>query len=607
MLSRLLYLIKVYLLTAVIFIAGKVAFMLANGVGHAFTVGDVWDVVRHGFTLDLSTSLYLIIVPFLVTMASVWWQNYKLQRLILRIYYALMAIALMLAFVADTSLYPFWGFKLDASCLQYLATPEEAGASVSGLYLLVRLAIILIGAFVIWWLYSHIPLWSQKPQKRLWATLGGILLIPVIIIGIRGGLDESTTNIGQVYYSQDQFLNHSAVNPVFSFFESFEKTVSEIVDYDFYSATECQQLLEGCFPTESILTDTLLNTQRPNVVVILMESASEVFSDAMPRLQQLKREGISFDNCYGNTYRTDRGTVSTLSGYPSFPTMSVMKMPKRAESLPSIARSLQGEGYKTSYLYGGDINFTNMRSYLIATGWERLHWKADYTPEDQNTAKWGVRDDITFRTLYQQICEADTTKRFLMGYSTLSSHEPWDVPDVRRQGDRKTRRQGDFDEKQNAFYYLDQCIGDFIDKLKATPQWKDLLIVLIPDHGINYKDIDETRQVRNHIPMVWIGGAVKAPKRISRVCSQSDFAATLLGQMGIRHDDYTFSRDVLSENYTRRFAYHCYNNGFSIVDSTGFTVFDLTSEKTVVGSSTEAVSLGKAILQTTSNDLKQRQ
>ena len=607
MLSRLLYLIKVYLLTVVIFIAGKVAFMLANGEGHAFTVGDVWDVVRHGLTLDLSTSLYLIIVPFLVSMASVWWQNNKLQRLILRIYYALMAIALMLAFVADTSLYPFWGFKLDASCLQYLATPEEAGASVSGLYLLVRLAIILIGAFVIWWLYNHIPLWNQKSQKRLWATLGGILLIPVIIIGIRGGIDESTTNIGQVYYSQDQFLNHSAVNPLFSFFESFEKTVSEIVDYDFYSATECQQLLEGCFPTESILTDTLLNTPRPNVVVILMESASEVFSDAMPRLLQLKREGISFDNCYGNTYRTDRGTVSTLSGYPSFPTMSVMKMPKRAESLPSIARSLQGEGYKTSYLYGGDINFTNMRSYLIATGWERLHWKADYTPEEQNTAKWGVRDDITFQTLYQQICEADTSKRFLMGYSTLSSHEPWDVPDVRRQGDRKTRRQGDFDEKQNAFYYLDQCIGDFIDKLKATPQWKDLLIVLIPDHGINYKDIDETRQVRNHIPMVWIGGAVKAPKRISRVCSQSDFAATLLGQMGIQHDDYTFSRDVLSQNYTRRFAYHCYNNGFSIVDSAGFTVFDLTSEKTVVGSSTEAVSLGKAILQTTSNDLKQRQ
>ena len=183
--------------------------------------------------------------------------------------------------------------------------------------------------------------------------------------------------------------------------------------------------------------------------------------------------------------------------------MSVMKMANRAAALPSIARTLQHEGYATSYLYGGDINFTNMRSYLIATGWERLHWKANYTNKEQKSAKWGVRDDITFQTLYKQICTADTTRHFLMGYSTLSSHEPWDVP--------KTRRQGSFDEIQNAFSYLDDCLGDFVDKLKTTPYWDNLLIVLLPDHGINYKDLDESRQERNHIPLVWIGGAVKSP------------------------------------------------------------------------------------------------
>ena len=202
--QRLVYLIKVYLLTVVIFIAAKVVFMLANSEGHAFTIGDVWDVVRYGLTLDLSTSLYLLIMPFLMALASLWWNNYKWQRLILRIYYAIIATALILTFVADTSLYPYWGFKLDASCLQYLETPEEAGASVSALYLVVRLVIIILGAIVIWWLYSLIPLWNNKSRNRILASLGGILLIPVIIIGIRGGLDESTTNIGQVYYSQNQ-------------------------------------------------------------------------------------------------------------------------------------------------------------------------------------------------------------------------------------------------------------------------------------------------------------------------------------------------------------------------------------------------------------------
>jgi phosphoglycerol transferase MdoB-like AlkP superfamily enzyme len=178
----------------------------------------------------------------------------------------------------------------------------------------------------------------------------------------------------------------------------------------------------------------------------------------MPNLNRLKRKGIWFSHCYGNSFRTDRGTVCALSGYPSFPTTSVMKIPKKAGTLPSIAKTLQKAGYATSYLYGGDINFTNMRSYLIATGWEQLHWKADYTSEEQSSAKWGVRDDITFKTLFDQICATDSTQRFLMGYSTLSSHEPWDVP-IHKYNDKE----------KNAFSYLDDCIGKFVSQLKGTP------------------------------------------------------------------------------------------------------------------------------------------
>ena len=99
------------MLTVVVFIAAKVVFMLACREGHAFTTADIWQVVRHGLSLDLSTALYFLIVPFLVTLASVWW---RVPRWVLKMYYALIAIAFALAFVADTSLYNFWGFKLDA-------------------------------------------------------------------------------------------------------------------------------------------------------------------------------------------------------------------------------------------------------------------------------------------------------------------------------------------------------------------------------------------------------------------------------------------------------------------------------------------------------------
>ena len=221
--QRLLYLCKFFLITVMLFIMAKIAFMLLDHEGHAFTVSDMFDVIWHGLTLDLSTALYILIVPFLVTLVSLWWDGKVLTK-ILRAYYILLAIILMLAFVADTSLYPFWGFKLDSTCLQYFDSPAEMRASVSGFYMTARLLIIIAGSVLIYQLYKRIPLWRKSPAYRQGATAGSLLLIPLFIIGIRGGLDESTTNVGQVYFSQNQFLNHAAVNPVFSFFSSFEKT-----------------------------------------------------------------------------------------------------------------------------------------------------------------------------------------------------------------------------------------------------------------------------------------------------------------------------------------------------------------------------------------------
>jgi len=599
--QRLWYLLKVNILLLLIFMVAKMLFMFFNHEGHDFTAGDVCDVLRHGLSLDFSTSLYLMIVPFLTTLVSVWWNKTVVLRRILLGYYVFIALALALAFVADTSLYPFWGFKLDASCLQFLSTPGDAFASVSIGYLLVRLlGLIVLMGLIGWSLYRIKPLFRDCRHPWL-TTLLFLLLMPLMVIGIRGGTDESTTNIGQVYYSQNQFLNHAAVNSVFSFLSSFEKTANHIVDYDYIDSKECETLMRQLYPTTSTDTDTLLTTTRPNVVIVLMESAGDVFSKAMPNLQRLKEEGIDFTNCYGNTWRTDRGTVCTYSGYPSFPTSSVMKMPQKTNHLPSIASALQQEGYKTSYLYGGDINFTNMRSYLIATGWEQLTWKADYSGEEQRTAEWGVRDDITFNTLYNQIlainAETDTTQRFLFGFSTLSSHEPWDVPMQQLK-----------EEIPNAFYYLDHCIGEFIDKLKQSPQWKNLLVIFLPDHSIDYGGMTEAMQQRNKIPMVWVGGAVKGPRKVTKYCNQTDLAATLLAQMQLPHQQFRWSRDVLSSSYSYPFIVHNYNNGFSVADSTGFVVYDLDSKRLLTNESRDATRLermGKAILQGTTSDLKQ--
>ena len=604
---RVKFLTATYLWTLLVFIVAKVCFMLFCQDGHEFSFGDIWQVISHGLSLDLSTALYFLIVPFLVVMVSVWWDGKILSR-ILQIYFLLIAFAFALAFVADTSLYPFWGFKLDASCLQYLDTPTEAMASVTTAYLVWRVIAILITSLIISIGYLYIVRTLRTKQTthtfaKVRETIFYLICIPLIVIGIRGGLGESTTNIGQVYFTQNQFLNHSAVNPVFSFLASFEKSASNNTIYNYMDDQVCEQIISSLYNTESIDCDTLLNTQTPNIILILLEGCGGEFTeiggrkDVTPHLNQLANEGVYFTNCYGNSWRTDRGTVCAWSGYPSFPSMSVMKIPSKSRTMPNIAKTLKEErGYNTFYLYGGDINFTNMRSYLIAGGFEQLMWKEDYTSQEQKTAQWGVCDEITFKSLFD--LSQHQKSPFLIGFSTLSSHAPWDVP-IRKFDD----------EILNAMYYLDQCLGDFIERFRQTKVWDNTLVILLPDHGIPYKDIDERHPLMNHIPMIWVGGAVKAPRRIEQVCNQTDLPATLLGQLGLNHDDFTFSRDVLSKSYTQPFAINTYTEGFSVNDSVGYVNYDLIGDRICVRQGQhidELLQRGRAILQAASKDLDKR-
>jgi phosphoglycerol transferase MdoB-like AlkP superfamily enzyme len=618
MAKRALFLLKTYLWTLLIFVAAKIAFMLCNGADHPVTFSDMYDVVRHGLSLDLSTSLYILSVPFLLMMLSVWTGFKRWLRLILLSFFAIISLAMALAVVADTSLYPFWGFKLDASCLQYLETPTEAMASVTTAYLVWRVIVTLVVTLLIFIGYKNAVrtlrtkstnVTDQEYERyglkvaHILETIFYLICIPLIVIGIRGGLGESTTNIGQVYYSQNQFLNHSAVNPVFSFFASFEKTATNNVSYHFIDDSECEKIISRLYNTESTGNDTLLTTQTPNIVIILLESLGGTFTeiggmdDVTPNLNRLAHEGIYFANCYGNTWRTDRGTVCTWSGYPSFPTMSVMKIPSKSMTLPNIARTLSDErNYHTHYLYGGDINFTNMRSYLVSGGFQQLTWQQDYSADEQKSARWGVRDDITFGTLYD-LCTT-LPQPYLIGFSTLSSHAPWDVPINKFE-----------DEILNAFYYLDQCVGNFMKRLRQSPVWNNTLVIMLPDHGLPYKNIDETNPLKNHIPMIWTGGAVKAPQRIGQICNQTDLPATLLGQMGISHKDFTFSRDVMSKSYTNPIAINTYDDGFSIYDDSNFVNYDFISNRVVASQGLDQERLirqAKAILQAASKDLNKR-
>lgn len=606
--KRIAYISLYFFTVLLIFILQKPLFMLYNGsIEKGFGFADYMQVMVHGASLDAATAGYLTAFPFLLVLISIWFRKFPLKK-ILYGYYILAAALISIIFVVDMALYTFWGFKLDASVFLYIDSPKEALASVSVGFILLRvLAILLLIALNSWVLLKITPSVLTATRKRIAGTAGMLLLGGVLFIIIRGGVTESTSNIGQVYFSNEPFLNHSAVNPDFSLLSSMGKSQDFASEFNFFDEEKRAALFDGLYPTtdgDSIIQ--VLNTKRPNILIILMEGFGGAFveplgglPDVTPHFNRLSKEGIFFTNCYANSFRTDRGTVCTFSGYLGLPTASVMKIPAKSRTLPAIAEGLSKAGYKTDFLYGGDINFTNMKSYLLSTGYQRLIANTDFSLAEQTSNAWGVNDDITFEYLYNQLRNRKEEGPWHTAFLTLSSHEPFEVPYHRLE-----------DKIPNAFAYTDECLGKFIDRLKQTPAWKDLLVICLPDHGFYYPREGSNAMPRfYHIPLLWLGGAVKQPMQVDKIMNQTDLAATLLGQLGFEHTAFTFSRNVLGSDYKYPFAFYSFNNGFSFRDSTGVTVFDNNSGS-ILFDEPEAdesrLDKGKAILQTVYDDLGNR-
>ncbi|NDV58022.1 LTA synthase family protein [Bacteroides sp. 519] len=610
MTKRILYLVGLFFIFLFFFIIYKPFFILYNSAlaaGLSFT--DYMEVMWHGLTLDSTMSAMLIVIPFAVILSSIWIRKINLRKVLMG-YFILVGLVMAIIFVVDASLYEFWDFKLDATVLFYLDSPSNAAASVSTMFLIVRILMIVLVTGIIAMVFIKITPTKLSPILSLKGKLLNSLLMVfvggVIFFLIRGGYAESTPNIGRVYYSSNQFLNHSAVNPVFSFFSSSMKSEKFANQFNFFPEAERTALFNGLYPDNSVNTQLLLTSKRPDVLIILLESFTSTYieplgglPDITVNLNKLTEEGIFFTNYYSSSFRTDRAVVCALSGHLGLPTASIMKLPVKSKNLPSIAKSLSTNGYKTNFLYGGDINFTNMQSYLRSTGYQELVADKDFTLKQQEEQRWGVSDKTTFEYLYNTISKGKESPWFTT-YLTLSNHDPYDTPSFNKFEDKKL----------NAAAYTDNCLGAFIEKLKQTPAWENLLVICLPDHGTRYPDDLSTSDLRIfHSPMLWLGGAIKEPMKIDALMNQSDLAATLLGQLGIEHKEFCFSRDVFSELYTYPFAFFSYANGFGFKDSTGVSVYDTGADVIVSESPSpdqNRLDRGKAILQTLYDDLDGR-
>lgn len=600
--DRLIGFIKTYCLFVCVFVLQKPLFMLFyQSLFPEASWGDWFSVVWHGLPLDLSLAGYLTVIPGILFIASAWTLSKSLHRIWCG-YFLFISILLSVIFIVDLGLYEYWGFRLDATPLFYFfSSPKDAVASASiwiivgGLLAMVAYAALLYAVFYGLLLREKLFLRMKMPYQRL--KVSGVLLLMtgLLFVPIRGGFTVSTMNVGKAYFCADQRLNHAAINPAFSLMESLAKQKDFSKQYRFMETAEAdgifKDLLDPAVSGISLppssgndVSDSLgqsadslpalFNTQRPDVLFVILESFSSRLMTALGgepniaiHLDSLSKEGVLFTNFYANSFRTDRGLVAILSGYPAQPTTSIMKYPRKTQSIPAIAGSLRKAGYDTKYYYGGDADFTNMRSYLMSSGFEDIVSDQDF-PVSERLSKWGAHDHLVFNRLLEDLKaevaegESDSDVKpagekipHFRVLQTSSSHEPFEVPYRRLANDRL-----------NAFAYTDSCAGDFVRQFRELPQWKNTVLVLVPDHvGCYPEQLDNLSVGRYRIPLLMIGGAVREPRRIDVYGSQQDIAATLLAQLALSHDEFVFSKDMLNHFPSFRVLYRarCFRYGDS--------------------------------------------
>lgn len=634
--KQIIWFVKTYATFVVLFVLQKPLFLFLEKGSATQPVDNIFTelpaVIWHGLPLDLSMAGYLSVIPGFLSIAVVWLKR-DLVKPIMNIYFIIASLFITCSFLLNASLYPYWKYPLDSTPLFYFFTsPADAIASVSIWQVILSIVILIVLTVGVWFTlrmrgekrqqysrysYGYGGFGSGKRNRfddfdrhRGRTSIILLLLTGLLFLPIRGGITVSTMNTGQAYFSQNAYLNHSAVNPLFSLFESITHQEDFASQYRFMKDKEADKIFATMTSTSDENTYPLLNEATfkkgtPDILIVIMESfANDIipsmgsYKDVAVCLDSIAQQSILFTRFYANSFRTDRGMVSILSGYPAQTTTSIMRYPRKTSQLPSIARNLaKYKNYKTTYYYGGDADFCNMRSYLVSQGYQHIISDANFPIEDK-LSKWGVPDHILAAKMMEDIKAQQNEKRpMLRILQTSSSHEPFEVPYHRLK-----------DKRLNAFAYTDSVMGAIVREYRKLPRWKNTLIVFVPDHVGGYKEnLNDHDRSRYQIPLILAGGAISRPMKVGIIGSQHDIAATLLGQLGVEHREFTFSKNMMSDA-TPKFAFFAVNDAFGIVSEENSLIYDNRAKRIVYDKGEKGFNLkrGQAYLQKLYDDLAKK-
>lgn len=573
-------LLKIYLLFIGLFFLGRLGLYIAyfDRLGDISFAESLLSFL-YGLKLDTMTSSIILVLPALLMAIT----PQSLAKYAGKFISGYVLIFLLIALYIENATFPFvaqYDVRPNYLFIEYLKYPQEVTSMILKEYPLELTFALLMLVATAWGYLRFSPLRLVEAMKTpLWKRL---ILFPVaaalLFIGIRSSFGHRPANISDALYSTNRMANEIAKNSLYSIgyaYKSYTKEGDIMKPYGKIELTEAYrrvgEKLKLPYGEElpfNRMEITHFPAQKPkNLVIFIQESMGAQFvgfsggdTSITPNMEKLSHEGIAFTNLFSNGTRSIRGLSAMTSGWLPLAGEEVVKRNKSQSDFFTVASLLKPLGYKSSFIYGGEGRFDNMRSWYMGNGFDEVIEQKDYS-NPNFVSTWGVSDeDLVLKANEKFKAHAAKGEKFVSVMFSSSNHSPFELPEGKIDFIPGKPKQS----VENAVKYADFAIGRLFELAKKESYFKDTVFIVVADHNVRVYGDDLVPINMFHIPALIISDGVK-PQKFDTLTTQPDVLATALDLMGANLTYPVLGHSIFSDT-KQEISFMMFNDTFALRD-----------------------------------------
>ena len=541
-------LLKVYLIFAAVFFIGRLLFFIIFYERFAeIPFSEALFTFIYGIRMDTIVISVILVIPTIILTLSPKLFSKFISKL-LNIY--ILAFLVFAIFIECAS-FPFflqYDLRPNYLFLEYLEYPKEVSSLMFKDYKLdLFLASVLILITIkIFTKYKFLNFESVVEQNYLSRVLILLPILLILFLGIRSSFGHRPVNISDALYSTNRVLNEVTKNSIHSIayaYYSYKRSEGNVSKYGKMDIKEAYKIASSALgieykddkrPFYREVKSHIKSEKKKNLVIIIEESMGAQFTGFIgnntltPNLDKLANEYISFTNLHSNGTRSVRGLAALTSGTLPIHGNEVIKRNKTQSDYFTVANLLKPYGYKSSFIYGGEARFDNMRSWYLGNGFDIVIEEKDYeNPIFAST--WGVSDeDLVIKANERFVNHSKANENFVSVIFSSSNHTPFELPDGKIEFEKNVPKQS----VENAIKYADFAIGRFFNLEKKESYFKNTVFIVASDHNVRVYGDQVVPIDMFQIPAVIVSQDIKSLV-YSKLSSQADVLATALDLIGV--------------------------------------------------------------------------